>query len=43
MCRAQGNASVKSVTEAEALGLLLAQDLLGQGAADLIQNLPKVK
>jgi hydroxymethylbilane synthase len=43
ICRAQGKASVKSVTEAEALGLLLAQDLLGQGAADLIQNLPKVK
>ncbi len=43
ICRTQGDASVKSVTEAEALGLLLAQDLLRQGAADLIQNLPKLK
>ena len=43
ICRTQGDASVKSVPEAEALGLLLAQDLLKQGAADLIQNLPKTK
>ena len=43
ICRTQGEASVKSVPEAEALGLLLAQDLLKQGAADLIQNLPKTK
>ena len=43
ICRAHGNASVKNVNEAEALGLLLAQDLLNQGAATIIQNLPKLK
>jgi hydroxymethylbilane synthase len=43
ICRAHGNAPVKNVNEAEALGQLLAQDLLNQGAANIIQNLPKLK
>ena len=36
ICLASGSAPVISVAEAEALGLLVAQDLLAQGAADLI-------
>ena len=36
ICLAQGNATVQSVADAEALGLAVAQDLLAQGAADLI-------
>ena len=36
ICLASGNAPVKSVQEAEALGLAVAKDLLAQGAADLI-------
>jgi len=41
ICLASGNAQVRSVAEAEALGLVVAQDLLAQGAADLIPMLPK--
>jgi hydroxymethylbilane synthase len=36
ICLAQGSAVVRSVEDAEALGLSVAQDLLAQGAADLI-------
>jgi hydroxymethylbilane synthase len=35
-CLATGNAKVNSVVDAEALGLTVAQDLISQGAADLI-------
>ena len=41
ICLANGNASVKSVEDAEALGLAIAKDLLAQGAADLIPQMPK--
>ena len=41
ICLANGNASVQSVEDAEALGLAVAKDLLAQGAADLIPNIPK--
>ena len=41
ICLANGSASVKSVEDAEALGLAVAKDLLSQGAADLIPKLPK--
>ena len=41
ICLANGSAQVKSVEDAEALGLAVAQDLLSQGAADLIPQLPK--
>ena len=36
ICLACGSGVVKSIEEAEALGLVVAQDLLTQGAADLI-------
>lgn len=36
ICLACGSGVVKSIEEAEALGLAVAQDLLAQGAADLI-------
>jgi hydroxymethylbilane synthase len=36
-----GNGPVQSVAQAEALGLAVAQDLLAQGAADLIPQIPK--
>jgi hydroxymethylbilane synthase len=32
---------VKSIEDAEALGLAVAKDLLSQGAAELIPKLPK--
>jgi hydroxymethylbilane synthase len=41
ICLANGNASVKSVEDAEALGLAVAKDLLAQGAADLIPKIAK--
>ena len=41
ICLANGSAQVKSVEDAEALGLAVAQDLLSQGAADLIPQLSK--
>ena len=41
ICLANGSATVKSVEDAEALGLAVAKDLLAQGAADLIPALPK--
>jgi len=41
ICLANGSATVKSVEDAEALGLTVAKDLLAQGAADLIPVLPK--
>ena len=42
MCLASANGLVKNVAEAEALGLAVAQDLIAQGAADLLPNgLPK--
>ena len=41
ICLANGNGPVRSVEEAEALGLAVAQDLLAQGAAELIPALPK--
>jgi hydroxymethylbilane synthase len=42
ICLANGSGSVRSVEEAEALGLAVAQDLLAQGAAELIPALPKI-
>lgn len=42
MCLASGSGPVASVAEAEALGLAVAQDLLAQGAAELMPTLPKV-
>jgi hydroxymethylbilane synthase len=36
ICLASGKGVVQSIGDAEALGLAVAQDLLGQGAADLI-------
>ena len=41
ICLASGSAQVKSVEDAEALGLVVAKDLLSQGAADLILNVGK--
>jgi hydroxymethylbilane synthase len=41
ICLANGNAVVQSVEDAEALGLAVAQDLLAQGAADLIPKISK--
>ncbi len=41
ICLAQGKAVVQSVADAEALGLAVAQDLLAQGAADLIPQISK--
>jgi len=42
ICLAEANGSVQNVAEAEALGLVVAQDLIAQGAADLLPNgLPK--
>ena len=41
ICLANGNGTVQSVEEAEALGLAVAKDLLAQGAAELIPTLPK--
>jgi hydroxymethylbilane synthase len=38
ICLAQGSGVVGSVADAEALGLAVAQDLLAQGAAGLIQK-----
>ena len=40
-CLATGSAKVDSVAEAEALGLTVAQDLIGQGAVDLIPKIAK--
>ena len=42
ICLAKASGSVQNVAEAEALGLAVAQDLIAQGAADLLPNgLPK--
>ncbi|HAT39366.1 hydroxymethylbilane synthase [Polynucleobacter necessarius] len=41
MCLAQGSAPVTSIADAEALGLAVSQDLLAQGAAELIPNFSK--
>jgi hydroxymethylbilane synthase len=41
ICLASGSAPVQSIAQAEALGLLVAQDLLDQGAAELIPKIPK--
>jgi len=41
ICLANGNARVKSIEDAESLGLAVAQDLLAQGAADLIPKISK--
>jgi hydroxymethylbilane synthase len=41
ICLAQGNAQVKSIEDAEALGLAVAKDLFAQGAADLIPKITK--
>jgi hydroxymethylbilane synthase len=38
---ATGNAKVSSVADAEALGLVIAGDLIAQGAADLIPKIAK--
>ena len=41
-CLATAQGPVKNLLEAEALGLAVAQDLIAQGAADLLPNgLPK--
>ena len=40
-CLATGNAKVNSVAEAEALGLAVAQDLIAQGAENLIPKIAK--
>jgi len=40
-CLATGNATVNSVAEAEALGLTVAQDLIAQGAENLIPKIAK--
>jgi hydroxymethylbilane synthase len=41
-CLASAQGSVKSLAEAEALGLIVAQDLISQGAERLLPNgLPK--
>ena len=41
ICLANGAGRVQSIEDAEALGLTIAHDLLAQGAADLIPQLPK--
>jgi hydroxymethylbilane synthase len=41
ICLAKGSGAVSSVAQAEALGLAVAQDLLAQGAAALIPQIPK--
>jgi hydroxymethylbilane synthase len=41
ICLAKGSGAVSSVAQAEALGLAVAQDLLAQGAAELIPQIPK--
>ena len=41
ICLAQGSAAVQSIEDAEALGLAVAQDLLAQGAAQLIPKIAK--
>ena len=41
ICLAQGSAAVQSIEDAEALGLAVAQDLLAQGAAELIPKIAK--
>ena len=41
ICLANGNARVESIEDAESLGLAVAQDLLAQGAADLIPKISK--
>jgi hydroxymethylbilane synthase len=41
ICLANGSGEVQSVAQAEALGLAVAQDLLAQGAADLIPQILK--
>jgi hydroxymethylbilane synthase len=40
-CLANGSAKVDSVADAEALGLSVAQDLIAQGATDLIPKIAK--
>ena len=40
-CLAKGEGQVQTINEAEALGLAVAQDLLAQGAADLIPHISK--
>jgi hydroxymethylbilane synthase len=40
-CLATGNAKVNSIAEAEALGLTVAQDLIAQGAENLIPKIAK--
>ena len=41
ICLAHGSGVVQSVEDAEALGLVVAKDLLSQGAADLIPKISK--
>jgi hydroxymethylbilane synthase len=41
ICLAKGSGAVSSVADAEALGLAVAQDLLAQGAAELIPKISK--
>jgi len=41
ICLASGNGTVQSIEDAEALGLVVANDLLAQGAADLIPKISK--
>ena len=41
ICLASGNGTVQSIEDAEALGLIVANDLLAQGAADLIPKISK--
>jgi hydroxymethylbilane synthase len=41
ICLAHGKGVVQSLADAEALGLAVAQDLLAQGAADLIPKITK--
>ena len=41
ICLASGAGQVQTIEEAEALGLAVAQDLLAQGAAELIPHIPK--
>ncbi|MBU3580391.1 hydroxymethylbilane synthase, partial [Polynucleobacter sp. 73C-SIWE] len=41
ICLAHGKGVVQSLADAEALGLAVAQDLLAQGAAELIPKITK--
>jgi hydroxymethylbilane synthase len=41
ICLAKGSGTVTCVADAEALGLAVAQDLLAQGAAELIPKISK--